>query len=143
MAVATAAPAATPLSQKTHDSVGAADLEKVTDYAPEKEISGDVGKVESKVILNKYHRVCLYRPCHLSKNENQKKRIKKLKSARNFIYQQNSLNSCNCRDQELAKIKIRKEDVELIVSHSMHCNFCTCCYRSESLRYQKLQQREV
>ena len=45
MAVATAAPATAPLSQKTHDSVGAADLEKVTDYAPEKEISGDVGKV--------------------------------------------------------------------------------------------------
>ena len=46
MAVAAAAPAAVaPLSQKTHDSVGAADLEKVTDYAPEKEISGDIGKV--------------------------------------------------------------------------------------------------
>lgn len=47
MAVATAAAATAPISQKTHDSVGAADLEKVTDYAPEKEISGDVGKVYS------------------------------------------------------------------------------------------------
>ena len=47
MAVATAAAATAPLSQKTHDSVGAADLEKVTDYAPEKEISGDVGKVNT------------------------------------------------------------------------------------------------
>lgn len=45
MAVATAPAAAAQLSQKTHDSVGAADLEKVTDYAPEKEISGDIGKV--------------------------------------------------------------------------------------------------
>ena len=47
MAVATAAAAAAPINQKTHDSVGAADLEKVTDYAPEKEISGDIGKVYS------------------------------------------------------------------------------------------------
>lgn len=55
MAVATAAAATAPLSQKTHDSVGVADLEKVTDYAPEKEISGDVGKVNSLIILNKPH----------------------------------------------------------------------------------------
>ena len=89
MAVATAAATTTPLSQKTHDSVGAADLEKVTDYAPEKEISGDVGKVESKVVLNKYHLACSFnRPCHLLKKENQRKRIKKLKSANNRIYLQ-------------------------------------------------------
>ena len=53
MAVATAAAATAPLSQKTHDSVGAADLEKVTDYAPEKEISGDVGKVNNQAVLNR------------------------------------------------------------------------------------------
>ena len=55
MAVATAAAATAPISQKTHDSVGAADLEKVTDYAPEKEISGDIGKVGLVFILNNQH----------------------------------------------------------------------------------------
>ena len=50
VAAATAPAAAVPLSQKTHDSVGAADLEKVTDYAPEKEISGDIGKVNISIL---------------------------------------------------------------------------------------------
>jgi len=54
MAVAAAAPVAASLSQKTHDSVGAADLEKVTDYAPEKEISGDIGKVIC-ILYNTHH----------------------------------------------------------------------------------------
>lgn len=53
MAVATVTAATPPVGQKTHDSVGVADLEKVTDYAPEKEISGDVGKVKGQIILNK------------------------------------------------------------------------------------------
>ncbi|XP_065885939.1 huntingtin-interacting protein K-like [Dysidea avara] len=81
VAAATAPAAAVPLSQKTHDSVGAADLEKVTDYAPEKEISGDIGKAVS-----------------LIEEQESKEKVKKAK-----------------KDQELAKIKIRKEDVELIV----------------------------
>lgn len=39
-------PAAQPLP-KTHDSQSAANLERVTDYAEEKEIVGDFGKVSN------------------------------------------------------------------------------------------------
>jgi len=80
MAVATATAATAPISQKTHDSVGVADLEKVTDYAPEKEISGDIGKVNGQIILNKYHlKSCIAQAVSLIEERESKEKDKKAK----------------------------------------------------------------
>nr|XP_039252093.1 huntingtin-interacting protein K-like [Styela clava] len=69
--------------QKKHDAESAADLEKVTDFAEEKEISGtDLTSLLANL-----------------GTERQKKKILQLE-----------------REKELAKVPIKKEDVELIIN---------------------------
>ncbi|XP_014681820.1 PREDICTED: huntingtin-interacting protein K-like [Priapulus caudatus] len=72
--------------EKKHDNVGVADLEKVTDYVEEKEISSPAISDAMAVIGNK-------------------KQLENMEKAE--------------REKELARVKIRKEDVELIMSEMM------------------------
>lgn len=72
--------------EKKHDNVGAADLEKVTDYAEEKEISSQAIGDAMALIGGK------------QKKENAEKAEK---------------------EKELAKVKIKKDDVELIMNEML------------------------
>ena len=88
--------------EKKHDS-GAADLEKVTDYAEEKEIGSSSAAEDAIAVISRI----LYLVC------------------KNVIKQSFGLFSDNkqveeaakriAREKELAKVSIKKEDVELIV----------------------------
>ena len=87
--------------EKKHDS-GAADLEKVTDYAEEKEIGSssaaeDAIAVISKVLCAKIQIFVLILN-FFSDNKQVEEAAKRM-----------------AREKELAKVSIKKEDVELIV----------------------------
>ena len=89
--------------EKKHDS-GAADLEKVTDYAEEKEIGSSSAAEDAIAVISKI----LYLVCYnsllkqtfvlFSDNKQVEEAAKRI-----------------AREKELAKVSIKKEDVELIV----------------------------
>ena len=88
--------------EKKHDS-GAADLEKVTDYAEEKEIGSssaaeDAIAVISKGFCAKIQIFILILKWFFSDNKQVEEAAKRM-----------------AREKELAKVSIKKEDVELIV----------------------------
>merc|ERR1719356_1705630 len=77
-------PQPAPIKEKKHDS-GVADLEKVTDYAEDKEILSTGNELEEAIVA-------------IRKKQEQKK-AEKL-----------------ARERELAKVPIKKEEVELIMT---------------------------
>jgi len=89
--------------EKKHDS-GAADLEKVTDYAEEKEIGSSSAAEDAIAVISKFL-------------------ARKFKLIFSTIFLINFLDNKQveeaakrmAREKELAKVSIKKEDVELIV----------------------------
>merc|ERR1711983_568460 len=77
-------PQPAPIKDKKHDS-GAADLEKVTDYAEDKEILSTGNELEDAIVA--------------IRNKQAQKTAEKL-----------------ARERELAKVPIKKEEVELIMT---------------------------